>query len=404
LLADHHPLRGINTEKLFTKPKFWIPCGWLILMNSCIFIFCIALMPIVTAVVSPLCYDLLFKTGYATTINLPPLNSSRVEVKLTDSLYFIYHNGSEGKYMCVGDQYLPVSSPPCFHLNYYQNICTPTDHPLCLAASTDKHSAAGASIFDELTNRTTYYILYEGSDTPYSEVLSGNRPLDSIWYDTLECPPFFDFTIALFLIAILIAVVSFIIGFIWQLRKNRLCCWREKDEHTGRNIPRSQSGSREHLHSQNSESNGQIGQVDSNEQTALLIESSSSGGDSHASIQPDSDDQAMVINSILPSIIIAPKDKSIPSLSLPALRQDVLPIAADKWDSFGVLLGVQPPVIHTVSTEHPTDFKAACEEILMRWLAYDDGTGDRPREWSTIIDALEKTGFGEEAEELKQKL
>ena len=100
----------------------------------------------------------------------------------------------------------------------------------------------------------------------------------------------------------------------------------------------------------------------------------------------------------------APKDKSIPSLSLPALRQDVLPIAADKWDSFGVLLGVQPPVIHTVSTEHPTDFKAACEEILMRWLAYDDGTGDRPREWSTIIDALEKTGFGEEAEELKQKL
>jgi hypothetical protein len=222
LLADHHPLRGINTEKLFTKPKFWIPCGWLILMNSCIFIFCIALMPIVTAVVSPLCYDLLFKTGYATTINLPPLNSSRVEVKLTDSLYFIYHNGSEGKYMCVGDQYLPVSSPPCFHLNYYQNICTPTDHPLCLAASTDKHSAAGASIFDELTNRTTYYILYEGSDTPYSEVLSGNRSLDSIWYGNLGCSPLFGITVAMFLLAIWIAIVGPIIGFIWGLRKNRL--------------------------------------------------------------------------------------------------------------------------------------------------------------------------------------
>jgi hypothetical protein len=55
----------------------------------------------------------------------------------------------------------------------------------------------------------------------------------------------------------LIAVVSFIIGFIWQLRKNRLCCWREKDEHTGRNIPRQQPSSREHLHTRNSESNGQ---------------------------------------------------------------------------------------------------------------------------------------------------
>ena len=71
---------------------------------------------------------------------------------------------------------------------------------------------------------------------------------------------------------------------------------------------------------------------------------------------------------------------------------------------FGIYLGVENSVVEIIKTNHPTDCKAACEEMLKLWLAHDDGTGDRPREWSTVIDAMEKTGFREEARELKEKV
>jgi hypothetical protein len=71
---------------------------------------------------------------------------------------------------------------------------------------------------------------------------------------------------------------------------------------------------------------------------------------------------------------------------------------------FGISLGVENSVLEIIKKDHPNKCEAACEEMLKRWLAHDDKTGDRPREWSTVIDAMEKTGFGEEAEELKQKL
>jgi hypothetical protein len=61
-------------------------------------------------------------------------------------------------------------------------------------------------------------------------------------------------------------------------------------------------------------------------------------------------------------------------------------------------------LLQNIKEKFPTRLEKACEEMLMRWLTQDDGTGDRPREWSTVIDALEKTGFGEEARELREEL
>ena len=61
-------------------------------------------------------------------------------------------------------------------------------------------------------------------------------------------------------------------------------------------------------------------------------------------------------------------------------------------------------MLEIIKKDHPNKCEAACEEMLKRWLAHDDKTGDRPREWSTVIDALEKTELKEEARELKEKL
>jgi hypothetical protein len=49
--------------------------------------------------------------------------------------------------------------------------------------------------------------------------------------------------------------------------------------------------------------------------------------------------------------------------------------------------------VKMIKRNHPGDCKGACEEMLQLWYGEDDGTGDSPREWSTVIDALEKTGF-----------
>ena len=70
----------------------------------------------------------------------------------------------------------------------------------------------------------------------------------------------------------------------------------------------------------------------------------------------------------------------------------------------GINLGMEYTLLQNIKEKFPARLEKACEEMLMRWLAYDDGTGDRPREWSTVIDALEKTGFREEARELGEKL
>ena len=91
-------------------------------------------------------------------------------------------------------------------------------------------------------------------------------------------------------------------------------------------------------------------------------------------------------------------------LNLRTLRSHVIPIVAAKWDKFSIYLGVEYAVVEMIKKDYPNQCEVRCEEMLKRWLAHDDGTGDRPREWSTVIDALEKTGFEEEARELKKKV
>ena len=92
------------------------------------------------------------------------------------------------------------------------------------------------------------------------------------------------------------------------------------------------------------------------------------------------------------------------SVRFPLLRRFVIPVAGMRWDRLGIFLGIEDILIQNIKEKFPTRFERACEKMLMRWLTHDDGTGDRPREWSTVIDALEKTGFREEARELGEKL
>ena len=94
---------------------------------------------------------------------------------------------------------------------------------------------------------------------------------------------------------------------------------------------------------------------------------------------------------------------SIP-VGFPLLRRFVIPVVDVKWHQLGIFLGIEDILIQNIKEKFPTRLEGACEEMLVRWLTHDVGTGDRPREWSTVIDALEKTGFREEARELREEL
>jgi hypothetical protein len=142
----------------------------------------------------PLCFDLLFKIGHPTLIHhLPAFNSSgkRVEVKLTDSDYFIYQEMTgvqKGLAVCTGSKSLSITFPPCRLFGVHDTICTPRDHPLCLPVSFTDYLGytlhVGWTIFDTAHNTATYFI---SLDDTYHIDLSPNTSLDTVWYDAQGC-------------------------------------------------------------------------------------------------------------------------------------------------------------------------------------------------------------------------
>ena len=91
-------------------------------------------------------------------------------------------------------------------------------------------------------------------------------------------------------------------------------------------------------------------------------------------------------------------------LSLPSLKHHIVHTVASKWRSFGTYLGVEHACLQMFKSNHPTDCGRACEEMLKLWLAKDTGTGDRPRTWATVIDALEEEGYRAQAQALRDRL
>ena len=75
-----------------------------------------------------------------------------------------------------------------------------------------------------------------------------------------------------------------------------------------------------------------------------------------------------------------------------------------KWNMFSLYLGVQKHVRDEVSHNCQRMAKGCFVEVVGRWLSSDDGTGDSPRTWETVVSALEDIGHAPLAKEVKQKL
>ena len=74
------------------------------------------------------------------------------------------------------------------------------------------------------------------------------------------------------------------------------------------------------------------------------------------------------------------------------------------WEEFALFLLVERNVIQVVRRNFPFDATLCFIEVTGRWLSGEDGTGERPRTWETVFDALRLTGYPLLVEEVKEAL
>ena len=78
--------------------------------------------------------------------------------------------------------------------------------------------------------------------------------------------------------------------------------------------------------------------------------------------------------------------------------------AYEKWKEFAIHLGVQQNIREEIAFDSQRVAKDNFIEVVYRWLSHEDGTGDNPRTWITVIRALREIGFPVPLEDLKRKL
>ena len=89
-----------------------------------------------------------------------------------------------------------------------------------------------------------------------------------------------------------------------------------------------------------------------------------------------------------------------------AILPDVL-IALDhqldaQWRLFGTYLYVKSSVMDGICKDN-SDVDTCLLRLLDKWLGHENGTGDLPRTWQTVVQAVKHTGKGLLAEQLAEQ-
>ena len=73
-----------------------------------------------------------------------------------------------------------------------------------------------------------------------------------------------------------------------------------------------------------------------------------------------------------------------------------------QWREFGTFLYVKPAVMDGISKDKSN--VASCMLLLVeKWLYCEDGTGNLPRTWKTVVQAVKDTGKGLLAQQLAEQ-
>ena len=75
-----------------------------------------------------------------------------------------------------------------------------------------------------------------------------------------------------------------------------------------------------------------------------------------------------------------------------------------RWKEFSEYLHVKRNIIDSVHQQCLGIVENCFLKVTDRWLAREEGTGDLPRTWDTVLDALRLTGYPLLVEDIKESL
>ena len=73
-----------------------------------------------------------------------------------------------------------------------------------------------------------------------------------------------------------------------------------------------------------------------------------------------------------------------------------------QWREFGAHLCVEGDILDVISYDSP-NLASCMVQLVEKWLGHDNGTGDLPRTWQTVVQAVKHTGNGLLAKQLAEQ-
>ena len=73
-----------------------------------------------------------------------------------------------------------------------------------------------------------------------------------------------------------------------------------------------------------------------------------------------------------------------------------------QWRKFGTFLHIERVILESIAT-NTSNVGEHMLQLVEKWLDHDNGTGDLPRTWGTVVQAVKQTGKGQLAEQLAQR-
>ena len=73
-----------------------------------------------------------------------------------------------------------------------------------------------------------------------------------------------------------------------------------------------------------------------------------------------------------------------------------------QWREFGTFLHVVPAVMNRID-EDKSKVEACMLQLVEKWLYSEDGTGELPRTWKTVVQAVKSMGKGLLAQQLAEQ-
>ena len=87
----------------------------------------------------------------------------------------------------------------------------------------------------------------------------------------------------------------------------------------------------------------------------------------------------------------APFNPLLSAPTLDELNQLVVWRVAAQWYEVGVFLEVGAAALDTIRTDNLHNVRQACRDMFREWLSRGPGTGEQPRVWQSVLEAVKET-------------